>query len=362
MLPTEEPKTESEILRRGAAQIRDRLPEGWTAMLLDQPTNRNVDAVIELFSPSHDRGTLVLEAKRRIEGRDVDAIRRQLDQRSLGLEYSAKVVIAPYLSRPVRTRLEEAKLSYVDLTGSMRVELSSPGLFLADRGADKNPWRGPGRPRATLKGEPAARVVRALVDFDKTWRMRELIETSGASSGATYRVIDYLESAGLANRKESGRVRVDDWSRLLREWSREYGLVENSRVTRWIALRGLPELVDRMAENALDSKYALTGTLAAAEWAEYAPAKLATAYVQDAEAAAHAWGLKETEASANVILAEPTYTVVFDRTWMNDASVTMAAASQVYVDLATGPGRNPNEAEVLLAWMEQNESAWRRRE
>lgn len=362
MPPTTEPMSESEILRLGTTQIRERLPEGWKVTLEARKSHPFIDGVIELASPSNEKASLVLEAKRKLEGRAVEGLRRQFDQLTTDFPNSAKVVMAPYLSQPVRSRLTEAGLSYVDLTGNIRIELSRPGLFLADRGADSNPWRGPGRPRTNLSGEPAARVVRALVDIDTTWRITALIETAGTSTGATYRVVEYLETEGLAKRDESGAVWVDDWKRLLQQWSNEYSLVKNSRVTRWIAPRGIPALLERMAVKTLGSKYVLTGTLAAAEWAPYAPASLATIYAQDAEAAAQAWGLSATDANANVIIAEPQYSVVFDRSWLNELGVRTAATSQVYVDLAKGPGRNPNEAEELLKWMERNESEWRLRE
>lgn len=354
-----EPRSQSEILRRGTAEIKERLPEGWKARLVDNAPIQRPHGLIELISPANEEAQLFLVAKRSVEGRAVVSLRRQLDQLTTDFPNSAKVVVAPYLSQPVRSRLTEAGLSYVDLTGNIRIELSRPGLFLADRGAASNPWRGPGRPRTSLRGEPAARVVRALVDIDTAWRITKLIETAGTSTGATYRVVEYLETEGLAERDESGTVRVDDWKRLLQQWSNEYSLMKNSRVTRWIAPRGIPALLERMARKTLDSKYALTGTLAAAEWAAYAPANLATIYADDAEGAAQAWGLAATDASANVIIAEPQYSVVFDRSWLNKSDVWTAAASQVYVDLATGPGRNPNEAEELLKWMERNESTWR---
>ncbi len=362
MQPTGKPRTELEILRRGAAQIRARLPTGWTATLQEGSEDPHVDGVMEISAPDLQRATLVLEAKRTIEGRNVEGLRRRLAQSTAEVPNSQAVVIAPYLSRQVRTRLEEAKLSFVDATGNIRIELSRPGLFLSDWGAGKDPWRSPGRPRSNLKGAAAARVVRALADFDKSWRMLDLVQVSGTTTGTTYRVVDHMEREGLVDRDATGMVTATDWRRLLRAWTSDYGLVKNSQTTRWIAPRGLSGLLGRLAEDGNQNTYAVTGTLAAAEWAEYAPASLAMIYVSNAEAAARTWGLHATEAGANVVLAEPQYPVVFERAWANDAHVFMAAASQVYADLATGPGRNPSEAEVLLSWMQRNESAWRRRD
>lgn len=365
MTLNEGPQTEQEVLRRGTAQITDRLPSGWTARLiehtLDRSDTKRPDGIVAVSTPNSDeRGILIVAAKRRVVGRDVGELKRRLTQyAAVSAPSSGAVVMAPYLSPPVRSRLLDAALSFVDLTGNMRVELGRPGLFIADRGADKDPWRGPGRPRGTLKGEPAARVVRALADFDRKWRMRELANVSGASTGATYRVIEYLEREGLVERDESGVARVTDWRRLLRTWSADYGLVKNSRITRWIATRGIPGLLDRVARSQSEVRYALTGTLAAMEWAEYAPATLVMAYVTDAQRAAEAWGLQPTESGANTILAEPPYAVMLDRTWTNEAGVQIAAPAQVVVDLLTGPGRSPSEAEALLSWMERNESVWR---
>jgi hypothetical protein len=100
--------------------------------------------------------------------------------------------------------------------------------------------------------------------------------------------------------------------------------------------------------------------LAAAEWAAYAPARLAMIYVATANDAASAWGLRPAEAGANVTLAEPEFDVVFERSLKSKDGLVMAAPTQVVVDLMTGPGRSPSEAEELLEWMKRNEQSWRR--
>jgi len=82
-------------------------------------------------------------------------------------------------------------------------------------------------------------------------------------------------------------------------------------------------------------------------------------YVADVTAAVDAWDLRPADAGANVLLAEPAYEVVFERSSTTVDGVVVAAPSQVVVDLMTGPGRNPNEAEELLDWMVRNEQSWR---
>jgi hypothetical protein len=318
-----------------------------------------IDALIEIRDQDGNSATLIVEAKRVVEGRDVASLRAQLDAYAESIPGAQGLVIARYLSPPVREKLAEADLSYVDATGNLRVQLTRPGLFVSDRGADKDPWRGPGRPRGTLKGEPAAKIVRSIADFARKWTVRELVDISRASTGATYRVVEFLEREGMATRDEDGRVDVPDWPQVLRRWSEDYGFVRTNKVTRWIAPRGLPALTERLASSTSGLRYVMSGTIAAAEWAAYAPARLAMLYVVDAPKAAEMWDLREAEAGANVLLAEPAFDVVFERSVLTNDGVLVARPSQVVVDLMTGPGRNPSEAEELLEWMKRNEQSWR---
>jgi hypothetical protein len=300
----------------------------------------------------------VIEAKRAIEGRDVEGIVNQLSRYVEGVDDGQGLVAARYLSPQVRSRLIERGLSFIDLTGNVHIDVPSPGLYITHKGVDGDPWRGPGRPRGTLKGAPAARVVRAISDFSEDWNIRELVRTAKVSTGAGYRVIDFLEREGLAERADRGPIVIPRWDKVLRRWSEDYGFVRNSQVTRWIAPRGLEGLLARVAKTD-PSRYAVTGTIAAAEWASYAPARSAMIYTPHSETAAAEWGLRPAEAGANVMLAEPDIDVPFIRSLTNAAGVQIAAPAQVVVDLMTGPGRNPQEAEELLEWMMANERSWR---
>jgi hypothetical protein len=82
-------------------------------------------------------------------------------------------------------------------------------------------------------------------------------------------------------------------------------------------------------------------------------------YTTEVHRAAQLWGLRPADAGANVMLAEPDNDVVFTRTLVTPSHLTIAAPTQVAVDLMTGPGRSPSEAEELIEWMTQNEASWR---
>ena len=358
MAELEAPETEAEVMRRGVALLEDRLPSWWRVRLTAKP-DKQIDALVEINDAGGDPATLIVEAKRVVQGKDVSRLREKFDLLTWRFPRGQGLVVARYLSPPVRERLTEAGLSYVDATGNMRVEVDDPRLFISDRGADRDPWRGRGRPRGTLKGEPAAKIVRALSDFTGTWTVRELVGASKASTGATYRVVEYLEREGLVTRDDRGRINVLDWVQVLRRWSNDYGFMRSNQVTRWIAPRGIPALMERISSSEVSERYAVTGSLAAAEWAPYAPARLAMIYVSDPKKLSTQWDLRPADVGANVMLAQPEYEVAFERSVTNAGGVAVAAPSQVVVDLMTGPGRNPSEAEELLEWMKRNEQSWR---
>ncbi len=341
--------------------VRDRLPRGWEARSevgVGSPV-RDFDAVLQLIAPDGGRATVVIAAKRLLETRDVAlAIERLRRAASTLPDAVVPILAARYLSPSTRARIAEAGVGYVDATGNMLVTADRPALFIADRGADRDPWRGPGRPRGSLKGPPAARVVRALVDFAPPYTVPELSERAGASTGATYRAVELLEQEGLLERQRYGQISDGRWRKLLERWSADYGFASSNTVAIYLEPRGLAALTDRLA-SLPDLDYVVTGSLAAERVAAYAPARLATIYVRDPRAAVEALDLRPADTGANVALATGNYDVVFDRADTIDG-LRVAALSQVAVDLLTGPGRNPSEATALLDWMEADESRWRR--
>lgn len=349
------------MLRRTVSLLQERLPAGWTAIAsYDVPGagRRRIDAVVDLAAPGRSRVRLVVELKRAVVRRDLPAVVEQLETARASVpDPTVLVLVSRYLSASVRDWLDEHDVSYIDATGNLRLVSRDPAIYLRDRGADRDPWRGPGRPTGTLRGEPAARVVRALADFCPPLPVTTLVKRSGTSTGATYRVLAFLEQEALLTRSARGVIEQVLWRRLLERWSEDYGFQRDNAVSRFVQPRGLPALLTGLAA-APELTYAVTGSLAAERWAAYADPRLATMYVNDVAAAAELLGLREVDSGANVLLAAPGTQAVFDRTSEFDG-VVYAAPSQVAVDLLTGPGRNPAEGTALLDWMEADERAWR---
>lgn len=354
------PEREEDVLRAGIDILRARLPSSWTLLTVESAArDLRVDAELRLRAPDGSEATILIEAKRLLATRDVsmalDLLRGGAMAR--GQNDALCVLIARYLAPSTRDRIAAAGAGYVDLTGNVYFTSDRPAILVRDRGADRDPWRGPGRPRGTLAGPPAARVVRALIDFRPPYTVPELSGLSETSPGATYRVVEFLEELQLIDRERRGPITRVRWRPLLERWSRDFGFAQSNKVATFLEPRGLPALTSRLVGSAID--YVLTGSLAAARYAEYAPARLAMLYVRDITSAADSLDLRPTTAGANVAIAAGDYDVVFARHTVIDG-VRLAAVSQIAVDLLTGPGRNPSEAMELLDWMEANEPAWRR--
>lgn len=359
-----EPAREADLLRIAVERLRDRLPAAWDVqadMEVPGAGGRRLDAVVRLTAPGGQRVIITVEAKRLINTRDVPTVLDQVRTAVAGvpeLEAAGVVLIARYLAPSTRERIAAAGAGYIDATGNILVRADDPALFVSDRGADRDPWRGRGRPRGSLRGEPAARIVRALIDFAPPYSVPVLADRAGASTGAAYRVIDFLDQEDLIVRQPYGPISEVRWRPLLMRWSEDYGLAQANPVQTYLEPRGLGVLTDHLRE-AGDLQYVLTGSLAAERFAPYAPARLAMIYVEDPAHAVSALDLRPTETGANVALAAASYAVVFDREQTIDG-LRIAAPGQVAVDLLSGPGRNPSEATALLDWMQANEPTWRR--
>src|SRR5262249_36677022 len=137
------PEREADVLRRTIALVAERLPQGWSARVIQEGTSgRPVDAVVEVVGPDHTRAVVVVEAKRSVATRDLPALLEQLrSYESHGGQRPVPLLAARYIGSSARAWLEERGVSYVDATGNMYVLLERPALFLHDRGADRDPWR-----------------------------------------------------------------------------------------------------------------------------------------------------------------------------------------------------------------------------
>lgn len=353
---------ESGLLRRAIEGLQGDLPSGWELRVAPGSSGRAtpLEALVTLEAPDGQRAVLAAEARRLVVGRDIPSLVAKVRSKAAraGVPAAVPFLVARYLPSTVRARLELEGIAYADATGNRRLVLERPAVFVRNVGADRDPWRGPGRPRGTLRGAPAARVVRWLIDHAPPYAVPDIARASGVSLGATYRVIALLEEEELLERQPQQPVQSVRWRQLLERWSRDFGFQQQSSRSSLLFPRGLDALLELLrGEKSLD--YVLTGSLAAQRYAPpYAPARFAMIYADDIERLVEKLSLRVVDAGANVLVASESEGIARERARTFDG-LRCAAPSQIAVDLLTGPGRSPSEAEALMDWMEAHERDWR---
>ena len=343
----------NKLVRAVIDLLAGKLPRGWRiAPSTVRPKGpSSAGAVLRIRGPGSSSASMLLEARSRVEPRDLGFMETLLrPDRELPV-----LIVAPFLSPRVQANLQTRGIGYADLTGNIRLSLSKPGLYIESRGADKNPQPA-ARDRRSLKGAKAGRLVRALCDFRPSFGIREWAKRAGVDAGYASRIADYLDREALVVRKPRGPITGVDWSGLLHRWSQEYSPFQRGHLRWYLAARGLAPLTDKL--RTLSARYAVSGSWAAAQFAPVAPPRLFLCYSDDVPHMADALDLRPSEAGSNVALITPFDPVVYERT-SEKKGITVAAPSQIAVDLLTSPGRSPNEAEALMEWMQENEGAWR---
>lgn len=359
-----EPVSERDVVLQAGGRLQATLPSDWSVKVLvgtDSREGARLD--IERF------GSVVLtfrvEIKRTVTRASVLSLlgtqRLNLDTptRREAVQRDAWILATRYLSPQIQDLLRERDVSYVDATGNIFLSAQDPLVLVAKQGASADPWRSPGRPTTSLKGLPAALMVRALADYAPPFTVPDLARVAGTSMGAAYRLVEYLTNEGFITRQDRGPLTTVDWPDLLRRWSQDARFLDANSTRGYLEPRGISSLTSKLRDLPDPRSYAVSGSIAAQPYAPYSEPRLALLYASEPEALADGLGLRAVESGANVIVASPRSPVVYERTtqWQG---LTIVAPSQAAADLLGGPGRNPSEGEFLLDWMKENTDAWRR--
>ena len=349
------------MLRMLLDSVRARLPATWQIVLIEagklSSAKRVANARLTLTAPDGSSGAIDVEVKRRLGINTADIALLVAQAGTMASDgRGGKLLLTPYLAPRVRALLAESGLNYADATGNLLLRLDRPALYIEGIGARANPWYEP-RSLRSLKGPTAGRAVRALCDFRPPFGVRELAEKARTPASVISRVARLLEQEALLERSDRGAVLAVSVTQVVERWTQDYSLIRSNRVEACLEPRGLDALIEKL--RGASEPYALTGSLAAARIAPYAPPRLAAIYVRDIARAKEELRLREVERGANVLLLEPFDSVVFERT-IRQADIEYAAPTQIAADLLTGPGRSPEEGQQLLRWMEGHRDDWQR--
>ena len=242
-LPDKQPPTATQVARHVECALAERIPPGWSLYAqTEAPSGRyQVDLLAKIASPAGATAVLAIEIKRTLEPRGVLQAIEQLSAITAGaMPQAVPIVAASYLSPRTRTLLRNRGVGYIDTTGNVRIEASTPGLFISADGVDRDPW-----PRdhklQSLRGRGAARAVRAIVDTIPPYGVRELAQSTSVSAPTLSRVLDLLEREAIVTRVR-GAVSAVDWQGAIRRWTEDYDQTESNTSTMALEPRGLTAL------------------------------------------------------------------------------------------------------------------------
>ncbi len=359
-MSTETPST-TEIGRQVVTRLRSRFPEDWLLSL-----ERVVAGVgfLELRGPSDQQAMILAAIRPTLTSNQVGEVAEALERAVDGLPAedpaAARMVIARYLSPPVRASLDARRISYADAVGNVNLNVREPGMLVIGVSAEtRDPWRAPDAKSGNFKGLPARRVIRALVDRRPPWGVRELAQYAGTSLGSTSRTLDLLATEGLIERGADRTIIDVNWADLLLRWSDDYDPIVGRRGSTRIDPRGLASFQKRLAARATNvGPYAVSGSLAARQRVTVAEPRLAMVFVADLDRAIDALDLDFAPDTGNIMLIESLDDAPLLRA-VEAEGLRFARDAQAFVDLRSGPGRSPQEADALLEWMRRDEPEWR---
>lgn len=354
--------TETKLLWDFADRLRKSLPQSWRvrydAQEVDQAASIRADAVLGLEGPDGSVGSFAVEVKETPPTpKKIEWIASRWEQEALGLseESNRVIVLSRYLSPGARKACVRYGMGYADETGAMRLRMASPAVFIERQGAAKNP-----KPRepsaASMRGQAAARIARALVSAVLPASGQVLSSRAGVSSSQVSKVLALLADEGLIEKESRGPVLWVDRRGLVERWAQDYKAAPRRSGTYLLSARGLEPVLDAL--RATTQNYAISGGVAANRAVRLAGNPQLLIYAADIVQLAEELPAQPSERrSANVVLVSPPDERILLESDTVDG-LTYAPWSQVLVDLLVGTKREPAVGEKLLDWIEDNQDAW----
>jgi hypothetical protein len=349
---------EAQLLDAAVRVLTERLPATWSVEKQAMAGDAEASDLTIKSSNGNAQATILVEAKSYVTPRDIQLLLggpwRRWRRRAVNYPI---LLVARYIGPKVRELLVEEDVSYIDLTGNVRVSLDYPGVFIETIGASQDPRST--KQRAAIRGAKAGAVVRVLVDASPPYTGTQIARGARVTEGYVSRILDTLAEEGLIDRERAGPITGVDWPAMLRRRARALDLFRPNGSYRYIARNGASRLIDRLRARARDDALpTVTGSFAASRLAPVAAPSLLVVYSMRPRQLEAELELLPADAGADTVLVRPDNTVAFARA-SHDGGFAWAAPSQVAIDCLSGTGRMPSEGEALISWMQKNESEWR---
>lgn len=231
---------------------------------LDNGHDDGVDAVVRYHGT---RTPILIQFKQRVSS----AQAHQLVASSMAHPNIPMLLVAGEATAAAKEILTANSVGYVDGLGNMQLEL--PGLLLRLAGAGRPHAL---KPPARLSGKSSLVVQAMLLEPERDWHVRDLVERTKVSAGLAHRVLTRLEDEGVVESTGSGptrKRRIANATAMLDLWAEEH-TDQLVRTRAYLLAQSAESLVTSLA-SALDrtrTDYALTGAAAASALAPFVTA------------------------------------------------------------------------------------------
>lgn len=324
------------------------------------------DASLAITGPTKKTIEVLAQIQENMFPRDLKIAVAQIQEATKNTN-TAPLVVSNYFSKSMRELLEAYKISYADTVGNFKMQFPDLNVYIQGRGEeDKNPYRMPDRPRKSLRGSPATKVLQELIRTKPPVSLPQITKFAGSSTGVVYRLLEFLESEALitktktlVNNREVEKVTEIDWQGVLKAWASDYAVLKDNKVALALDPRGIQNTIKNLSE--INPKtYAVTGTVASNQYRNYGNPSQIMIYTANSQNLIDELGLTEVENGSNVILLETKSPFIFERSQVLKEGFSTAPIAQIAVDLLSGPGRNPEVGNELIKWMSINSKTWMR--
>lgn len=336
-----------------------------TAQNITKVTQPWADATLTVKNQANELAKMYAEIQEKMYPRDLANSLLKIQETIKTNPEIKPIIISEYFSDGMKEMMNKWQVSYADLVGNIKINLPEIGVYLdKESKVAKNPYRMPDRPRKSLRGAPATKVLQELIRTKPPVSLPQITKLSGSSTGVVYRLLEFLESEALiikiktlVNNREVEKVTEIDWQGILQAWARDYKVLKDNKVTMALDPRGLQNTIKKL-EKLNPKTYAVTGTVAANQFRNYGSPSQVMIYAANTQKLIEELGLTEIENGSNVILLETKAPFIFERSQVLQEGFSTAPIAQIAVDLLSGPGRNPEVGYELIKWMSENSKAW----
>lgn len=256
------------------------------------------------------------------------------------------IYLSDFIGRRSREICREFDMGYVDLMGNIFISID--GLHI-----EKESARAFSRESKDLKNlfsPVSTRIIRKiLVGWKLPWTTKSLSELTGASIGMTHKVVKKLIDMKYIDRDNDFKLRIDEPSRLLDDWSNEYSFHVNKIIPLYSFQKDQRKLlrdIEKVSKNH-DLKYALTLHSGGRLVAPYVRSNEIHVYVDgDIDIWIDELDLRPVDSGGNINLVKPYDQGVLDDLQIMDG-LNVVSNIQLYLDLCNYPKRGKEQADVI---------------